>query len=48
MLIFKLKKGGKFNHPGGKSIGAGIQTLSILRIKPPKLGSGLKFEPGGT
>jgi hypothetical protein len=25
--------------------GAGTNTLSILRINPPKFGGGLKFEP---
>jgi len=43
--FFEFKKGGNFNHSDGKSIGTGIQTLSILRINPPMFGSGLKFEP---
>jgi len=35
----------KFYHPDEKSIGAGIHTLSISKINPPKFGGGLKFEP---
>jgi hypothetical protein len=37
-----------FNHPreiGFAFHGAGTNTLSILRINPPKFGGGLKFEP---
>jgi hypothetical protein len=36
-----------FNHPGTicRTYGAGRNTLSILRINPPKFGGGLKFEP---
>ena len=37
-----------FNHPreiGFAFHGAGTNTLSILRINPPKIGGGLKFEP---
>jgi hypothetical protein len=43
-----------FNHPGTTcrpcpgiftgTYGAGRNTLSILRINPPKFGGGLKFE----
>jgi len=35
-ILFKTKKGENFNHRN---------TLSILRINPPKFGGGLKFEP---
>ena len=36
-----------FNHPSTicRTYGAGRNTLSILRINPPKFGGGLKFEP---
>jgi hypothetical protein len=34
--LFKAKEGENFNHRN---------TLSILRINPPKFGGGLKFEP---
>jgi hypothetical protein len=34
--LFKFKKGEDFNRRN---------TLSILRINPPKFGGGLKFEP---
>jgi len=34
--LFKFKEGENFNHRN---------TLSILRINPPKFGGGLKFEP---
>jgi len=36
-----------FNHPGTicRTYGAGRNTLSILRINPPKIGGRLKFEP---
>jgi hypothetical protein len=35
-ILFKIKEGENFNHRN---------TLSILRINPPKFGGGLKFEP---
>jgi hypothetical protein len=35
-ISFKFKEGENFNHRN---------TLSILRINPPKIGGGLKFEP---
>jgi hypothetical protein len=35
-FLFKFKEGENFNHRN---------TLSILRINPPKFGGGLKFEP---
>ena len=35
-ILFKTKEGENFNHRN---------TLSILRINPPKFGGGLKFEP---
>jgi hypothetical protein len=35
-ILFKSKEGENFNHRN---------TLSILRINPPKFGGGLKFEP---
>jgi len=47
-ILFKIKKGENFNHPreiGFAFHGAGTNTLSILRINPPKFGGGLKFEP---
>ena len=37
-----------FNYPREIDFtfhGAGTNTLSILRINPPKFGGGLKFEP---
>jgi hypothetical protein len=34
--LFKFKEGENFSHRN---------TLSILRINPPKFGGGLKFEP---
>jgi hypothetical protein len=44
---FKTKKVENFNHPGTicRAYGAGRNTLSNLRINPPKYGGGLKFEP---
>jgi hypothetical protein len=36
-----------FNHPGEIGFtfhGAGTNTFNILRINPPKIGGGLKFE----
>jgi hypothetical protein len=47
-ILFKAKEGENFNHPreiGFAFHGAGTNTLSILRINPPKFGGGLKFEP---
>lgn len=35
-FLSKFKEGDNFNH---------MNTLSILRINPPKIGGGLKFEP---
>jgi hypothetical protein len=35
-ILSKVKEGENFNHRN---------TLSILRINPPKFGGGLKFEP---
>jgi hypothetical protein len=35
-ILFKAKEGENFNYRN---------TLSILRINPPKFGGGLKFEP---
>jgi hypothetical protein len=46
-ILFKAKEGDNFNHPreiGFAFHGAGTNTLSILRINPPKFGGGLKFE----
>jgi hypothetical protein len=45
--LFKAKEGENFNHPSTiyRTYGAGRNTLSILRINPPKFGGGLKFEP---
>jgi len=45
--LFKAKEGENFNHPSTicRTYGAGRNTLSILRINPPKFGDGLKFEP---
>jgi hypothetical protein len=46
-FLFKFKKGDNFNLPITiyRTYGAGRNTLSILRINPPKFGGGLKFEP---
>jgi hypothetical protein len=45
--LFKAKESENFNHPSTicRTYGAGRNTLSILRINPPKFGGGLKFEP---
>jgi hypothetical protein len=46
----KFKEGDNFNHPRGICFAfhrAGRNTLSIMRINPPKFGGGLKFEPVG-
>jgi hypothetical protein len=45
-VLSKAKEGENFNHPSTicRSYGAGRNTLSILRINPPKFGGGLKFE----
>ncbi|MGD2029515.1 MAG: hypothetical protein PVG86_06200 [Desulfobacterales bacterium] len=45
---FNNKEGENFNHPreiGYAFHGAGTNTLTILRINPPRFGGGLKFEP---
>jgi len=46
-ILFKAKEGENFNHPSTicRTYGAGRNTLSILRINPPKIGGRLKFEP---
>ena len=45
--LFKANEGENFNHPSTifQTYGASRHTLGILRIKPPKFGGGLKFEP---
>ncbi|RZB38560.1 MAG: hypothetical protein SRB2_00308 [Desulfobacteraceae bacterium Eth-SRB2] len=42
-FFVKIKEDENFNHPDEKRIGAGIHTLDISRINPPKFGGGLKF-----
>jgi hypothetical protein len=45
-VLLKAKEDEIFNHPSTicRTYGAGRNTLSILRINPPKFGGGLKFE----